>query len=262
VNDEFKMKQLWIIATVLLLAAATAQAASPALPPLLGPPPILGVGPRDPRVPVNVNQPPWRALVRVQTAIGARCTGVLIEASVALTAAHCLLSPRTHVLIPPDDVHVVSGYALGNYTGHAVVVSYSVAPGFDPQRGLRTAGADWAVLRLSAPLGTLGHTLPVARRPVAIGTRVMLAGFGQDRAEELAADLSCTVTGWSTDADARPLIEHSCSATSGTSGAPLLARTGYGGWAVIGLQEAATRGIAGGQAVPLSATLVPVPARQ
>ncbi len=220
-------------------------------------PAIPGVGGHDPRVAVDADRAPWRAVVRVQTELGVHCSGVLIGASVALTAAHCLESPFTHRPVAPSSVHVLSGYRLGRYVGHAVARSLRIAPGYDVVQGLRSEGAanegaDWAVLRLSAPLGALGRTLPLATAPVAIGTRVVLGGYDADRIEQMVADLNCAVTGWTTDAVARPLIMHDCSATSGSSGAPLLARIGAA-WEVVGLQVAARRGIAGGIAVPLTA---------
>ncbi len=253
----------WHVRRIAAAAIACLLAGLPlagrAQPPLLPgwAPAIPGVGRRDPRVAVDVNRAPWRAVVRVQTELGVHCSGVLIGASVALTAAHCLESPFTHRPVAPSSVHVLSGYQLGRYAGHAVALSLRIAAGYGAARsfqsgGLPSEGADWAVLRLSAPLGALGRTLPLAAAPVAIGTRVALGGYDADRIEQMVADLNCVVTGWTTDAAARPLIMHDCAATSGSSGAPLLARVG-GAWEVVGLQVAAQRGIAGGIAVPLTA---------
>ncbi len=229
------------------LAARAQPVPRPALSPA-----IPGVGGHDPRVAVDVDRAPWRAVVRVQTELGVHCSGVLIGASLALTAAHCLQSPFTHRPVAPSSVHVLSGYRLGRYAGHAVALSLGIVAGYDAAYGLPSEGADWAVLRLSAPLGALGRTLPLAAVPVAIGTPVVLGGYDADRIEQMVADMNCAVTGWGTDAAARPLILHDCSATAGSSGAPLLARVG-GVWEVIGLEVAARRGVAGGIAVPLAA---------
>lgn len=243
------------IACFLVGLACAAQAQPVPFPALA--PAIPGVGLRDPRVAVDADRVPWRAVVRVQTELGVHCSGVLIGASLALTAAHCLESPFTHRPVAPSSVHVLSGYRLGRYAGHAVALSLRIAAGYDAAQGLPSEaaaneGADWAVLRLSAPLGALGRTLPLAATPVGIGTRVVLGGYDADRIEQMVADLNCVVTGWATDAAARPLIMHDCSATSGSSGAPLLARVG-GEWKVVGLEVAARRGIGGGIAVPLTA---------
>ena len=51
------------------------------------------------------------------------------------------------------------------------------------------------------------------------------------------------------DAADRPLRQHSCAGTRGTSGAPLLVRD-HGRWAAAGVQVAAVEGDIGGLAVP------------
>lgn len=233
------------------LVLGPAAQAQPALRPPARPA-TAGIGRRDPRVAVDVDRAPWRAVVRVQTELGVHCSGVLIGASVALTAAHCLESPFTRRPVAPSSVHVLAGYRMGLYAGHATALSFRIAAGYDAARGFANEGADWAVVRLSAPLGALGRTLPLAPAPAVIGTPLVLGGYDADRIEQMVADLDCRVTGWGTDAAARPVILHDCAATAGSSGAPLLARV-RGKWEVVGLEVAARRGIAGGIAVPLIA---------
>src|SRR4051794_4386214 len=108
-----------MISRLLVLAAALA---------------LPGVGPADPRVPVDATLPPWRALGRVQTELGGRCTGFLVEARTVLTAAHCLYRRSTEAYVRPGSVHFLLGYDRGQYAAHARVVAFTVGPGYDPQR--------------------------------------------------------------------------------------------------------------------------------
>ncbi len=80
--------------------------------------------------------------------------------------------------------------------------------------------------------------LPVATELPPPGTAAALAGYNQDRAQILMADLSCHIIG-TAKAGGRTLIAHNCDATRCTSGSPLLMRQGES-WAVIGINIGAT----------------------
>ena len=69
---------------------------------------------------------------------------------------------------------------------------------------------------------------------------VALAGYNQDRAQLLMADLDCHVLHVAALSDGIMFITHDCAATRGTSGAPLLTKRD-GGWAVIAINIAAGR---------------------
>ncbi len=220
---------------------------------LLAPPALAQPLPRpglDPaaeaRQAVDIRLPPWSSLVRVQTEAGTRCTGALIAPDRVLTAAHCLVAPRTGNLVLPGRTHVLAGYERGEFRAHATVLAFRIGPSFDPAaRG--PTGADWALLRLASPLP--GPVMPRAPLP-APGTPAMLAGFQQDRAHALLADTACRVEGRHRDSSQRWLLRHDCAATRGSSGGPLLVRQGDG-WAVGGIAATAQREARGGTAVAL-----------
>jgi protease YdgD len=237
----------------LLLLLALADGMAPARAAVPGAPALPGVGPDDPRAAVDVARPPWRALGRLQTEQGSRCTGFLIGPSTVVTAAHCLFDRRTRHYARPSSVHFLAGYAFGAYAGHALVRSFSIGPGYDPARELETAGADWAVVTLATSVGEPDRLLALDRHVLETGHPVILGGYGQDRAEVIVADLACTVTGSQKDPQGRPLILHSCSGTRGASGAPLLVRSADGGsWTVAGIQILARLGHGEGIAIPVA----------
>ena len=75
----------WIVALCCVGNVAAAQ------PPARLP----GIGADDPRAEVQMAQPPWNAIVKVQTNLATSCTGALVSPAIVLTAAHCLYNART-----------------------------------------------------------------------------------------------------------------------------------------------------------------------
>ncbi|PWC34588.1 trypsin-like serine protease [Azospirillum sp. TSO35-2] len=210
------------------MAAPVARAERPLLP---------GVGPGDRRAPVDADAAPWRSVVRVQTNLAGRCTGALVGPRTVVTAGHCLFNARTRRFLPASSLHVLFGYARGDYSQHITVARVVTDPAYDPSAGQPLESADWAVLTLDAPAPATVPPLPVAAAPLAAGAPVMLGGYSQDRAQILMADRDCRVLGTTAG-----LLVHDCDATRGTSGGPLLVRTAGGtgeGWAVAGVAVAA-----------------------
>jgi protease YdgD len=225
------------VATLALALLPAVAAAQPA--------PRPGLGAAEARRAVDGAAAPWTALVRVQSEAGGQCTGVLVAPDRVLTAAHCLVAARTRAWVRPGRVHVLAGYDRGAFRGHAVAAEYRTG-GFDPAMG-GPHGADWAVLRLAAPLASAFLPVAVAEP----GMAAMLGGWQRDRAHVLLADTACRIEAVGHDA-AGPLLRHDCAATRGSSGGPLLVRL-QDGWAVAGVQSAALREGRGGVAVPAAA---------
>ncbi len=227
------------VAAALVMVLATGAAGLP------------GLGSHEARVAVDGNAAPWAAVVRVQVPGVSRCTGFLIGPQIAVTAAHCLFGRGLGHFVPPSAVHVLLGYAGGDYSRHIVASSFQVGDGYAPTSSAGQ-GTDVAVVTLMEAVGGAGDTLALAEGLVLRGTRLMAGGFSQDRAERLQADVSCTALGYRSGPSG-PVLVHDCAGTRGTSGGPVLVQAPGGAWRVAGVQVAGNVDDAGGVAVPASA---------
>ena len=212
---------------------------------------LPGLGPHEVRVAVDGNAAPWAAVVRVQVPGISRCTGFLIGPRTAVTAAHCLYGRRLGRFVPPSSVHVLLGYADGDYAQHVVASSFQVGDGYAPSSPAGQ-GTDVAVITLANAMGSPNDVLSLADGPVPRGARLMAGGFSQDRAERLQADVSCTALGYR-PGPTGPVLVHDCAGTRGTSGGPVLMQAPGEVWQVAGVQVAGNVDNIGGVAVPATA---------
>jgi len=217
--------------------------------------PLLpGIGVHDPRIRVDPEVVPWRALGKLQAAsmnFRALCTAILVSPSTVVTAAHCIYNRRVQRYFPPPSLHFLIGYTGSRYAGHAVGIGVKIADGYDPGRPKETLGADWALVFLDKSLGSPDRVVPILSEPLENGAKVMLGGYQKDHPLLLMADPQCQIIGRFFDPSGRLLLRHNCAATNGTSGAPLLINRD-GGWQIAAIEVAAEKGIAGGVAAVLA----------
>ena len=208
-----------IVAMPAFMAAATERGSLPG---------ILG---NDDRTPLDTEDWPWTAIGRVNRSVGGFCTGALIGPRHVLTAAHCLYDRRTGRRIRPSDIHFLPGYRRGAYLAHSAARDLIVPDEYRFDAALRgdTPAVDWAILVLESPMPV--RPLPIRAESMPAGTPLILAGYGQDRAHLLSIHDGCAAM----PGLGRPgLILHTCDATRGDSGSPLLMREA-GGPVIVGV---------------------------
>jgi protease YdgD len=216
---------------LLLLVVLMVAAASPAEGAALAP---LNLHHED----VDQSRYPWSAIGKLTNETGGSCSGVMIARDKVLTAAHCLYNYRAQRFVGAEALHFLLGYRAGRYTAHARVARYEIGAGFDPLRYDETYEADWAVLTVSEALPAAVAPLALSDVPAPAGTRAMLAGYAQDRAQALTADRDCELSG---RLDRGRLMLHTCRSAHGVSGAPILVRNDTGELTIAGIQIATRR---------------------
>jgi protease YdgD len=223
------------VAVVWLLTAAGGAANRDDLPGIVG---------DDDRVILDSARWPWAAIGRLNRTGGGFCTGTLVAPDVVLTAAHCLYDRRTHRRIAAKDIHFVAGYRRGEFLAHSVAREILGAETlrFTDRGGTENPGDDWALLRLAQPMTT--KPIPVRRleaRTESDGggaeNSLMVAGYNQDRPHLLSLHQGCAIVD---RLSADRVLVHTCDATHGASGAPLIERTAEG-FFVVGIIKGGIR---------------------
>ena len=223
-----------LVLVYLFLGSSGADIARDHLPGILG---------NDDRVILDTSAWPWAAVGRVNRETGGFCTGTLVASNLVLTAAHCLYDNRTGNRVAPHRLHFVGGYRRGGYVAHAVARAafHPEAFSFTGVNGLKRAANDWAVLILATPIATKPipvRSLSARNLKTLPRDRLMRAGYSQDRPHLLSLHDGCGITG---DVDGGPVLIHTCDATRGDSGSPLIIMTDEGPF-LVGIIMGVTKG--------------------
>ena len=169
---------------------------------------------------------PWRAVGRVNIATTyatSMCTGTLIGEDLVLTAAHCVINPRTGAAYQPGAVHFVAGWRRGQKVGHSKAVAITLHPDYrmGAQPDAEQIAADLALIRLADPIPRAKAPffgMAPAPRP---GTPLTLISYRQDRPHALTRQKGCEIIGIR---DA--VMALSCNVTFGASGSPVFISSG------------------------------------
>src|SRR5262245_56010232 len=163
----------------------------------------------DNRVAVGSDAPPWNSIGHVNIDSYSRvikCSGILVAPNVVITAAHCVIDPRTHSAFPAHRIHFLQNVLGSRIAGHAKAKCLRFPSNYQassddvqdllPKRqdSLQLLARDVVAIVLSYPLAV--DPMPLLdTQDVSPGLGLVHASYPADRRYRLMADLQCHLVG-------------------------------------------------------------------
>ncbi len=178
---------------------------------------------------------PWSAIGRT---FPKGCTGSLVARDLVLTNAHCVMvteedkekyGKKVGELLELDQLGFYLDYTEHNSGLLSRVIELHVSPEY--LRG--DDNSDWAILRLSSPIGDSHGWLGIV--PSKAEEHVTLAGYSGDIREGHIATIDRTCRTFVEEWD---VVTHNCDNWYGASGGPLF-RENNGSYSIVGLHKGA-----------------------
>lgn len=165
----------------------------------------------------------WEAIGRLDFDGGGFCTGTLIASDLVLTAAHCAYRAGETEPRPPEGIRFRAGLAFDHAIAERSVRQVTVHPDYRPmgRNDMANIARDVALLRLDTPVSTTDAD-PFGISPgETVRGDVTFVSYGEGRANTLSRQKACHMQGRTGD-----VFVFDCTATFGSSGAPVFARSG------------------------------------
>lgn len=215
-SANFRVKNLVRLATVLLVVSLTV--------------PVPAANATAELKVIDSTDYPWHSIGRVNRG-GYRsvssCTGTLVTPNVVLTAAHCIVSPKTQKVIPADEVFFIAGVRRDEYAARLEAECLLTVEGYVSRSRPRISeihkDVGLIVLKEPSDLFPLPPLTQEESKRLRASTRFLSVGYRRSRPFLPTVVSSCSVIGansnvWITD----------CNTETGASGGPLMVNTLFG----------------------------------